>query len=177
MNSREVFIHIHQGCIAGTGVIVRLPQCQWSKPDGYGKISQCITTTKRSKAKTGCIYLGIYCTYIYSHTRPTVWTISKCVTLCVPWVQSYRWSLESVLNLTLQSLLLEFSLYYVAWYTTILQLEQVNARVVRNGTLFIYCLLFDLWKYLVSMQSDSWSSCSVGFVGLIDSLLKSHPYR
>ena len=47
MNSHEVFIHIHQGCFAGTGAIVRLPQCQWSKPDGYGKIV--------------CIFLGIYC--------------------------------------------------------------------------------------------------------------------
>ena len=64
MNSHEVFIHIHQGCFAGTGAIVRLPQCQWSKPDGYGKISQCITTTKHSKAKTVCIFLGIYCMYI-----------------------------------------------------------------------------------------------------------------
>ena len=61
MNSHEVFIHIHQGCFAGTGAIVRLPQCQWSKPDGYGKISQYITTTKHSKAKTVCIFLGIYC--------------------------------------------------------------------------------------------------------------------
>ena len=61
MNSHEVFIHIHQGCFAGAGAIVRLPQCQWSKPDGYGKISQCITTTKHSKAKTVCIFLGIYC--------------------------------------------------------------------------------------------------------------------
>ena len=61
MNSHEVFIHIHQGCFAGTVAIVRLPQCQWSKPDGYGKISQCITTTKHSKAKTVCIFLGIYC--------------------------------------------------------------------------------------------------------------------
>ena len=61
MNSHEVFIHIHQGCFAGTGSIVRLPQCQWSKPDGYGKISQCITTTKHSKAETMCIFLGIYC--------------------------------------------------------------------------------------------------------------------
>ena len=34
MNSHEVFIHIHQGCFVGTGAIVRLPQCQWSKPDG-----------------------------------------------------------------------------------------------------------------------------------------------
>ena len=62
MNSHEVFIHIHQGCFAGTGAIVRLPHFQWSKPDGYGKISQCITTTKHSKAKTVCIFLGIYCT-------------------------------------------------------------------------------------------------------------------
>ena len=68
MNSHEVFIHIHQGCFAGTGAIVRLPQCQWSKPDGYGKISQCITTTKHSKAKTVCIFLGIYC--ILSLTLP-----------------------------------------------------------------------------------------------------------
>ena len=61
MNAHEVFIHIHQCCFAGTGAIVRLPQCQWSKPDGYGKISQYITTTKHSKAKTVCIFLGIYC--------------------------------------------------------------------------------------------------------------------
>ena len=65
MNSHEVFIHIHHSCFAGTGAIVRLPQCQWSKPDGYGKISQCITTTKHSKAKTVCIFLGIYC--IWQH--------------------------------------------------------------------------------------------------------------
>ena len=59
--SHEVFIHIHRGCFAGTGAIVRLPQCQWSKPDGYEKISQCITITKHNKAKTVCIFLGIYC--------------------------------------------------------------------------------------------------------------------
>ena len=66
MNSHEVFIHIHQGCFAGTGANVRLPQCQWSKPDGYGKISQYITTTKHSKANTVCIFLGVYCT---SHAK------------------------------------------------------------------------------------------------------------
>ena len=63
INSHEVFIHTHQGCFAGTGATVRLPQCQWSKSDGYGKISQCITTTKHNKAKTVCKFLGIYCTY------------------------------------------------------------------------------------------------------------------
>ena len=72
INSHEVFIHIHQGCFAGTGAIVRLPQCQWSKPDGYGEISQCITTTKHSKAKTVCIFLGIYCTCLSSRR----WLIS-----------------------------------------------------------------------------------------------------
>ena len=61
MNSHEVFIHIHPGCFAGTGAIVRLPQCQWSKLDGYAKISDCITTTTHSKAKTVCIFLRIYC--------------------------------------------------------------------------------------------------------------------
>ena len=74
MNSHEVFIHIHQGCFAGTGAIVRLPQCQWSKPDGYGKISQCITTTKHIKAKTVCIFLGIYCIYEY---------INKYMNMCI----------------------------------------------------------------------------------------------
>ena len=66
MNSHEVFIHIHQSCFPGTGAVVRLPQCQLSKPDGYGKISQCITTTKHSKAKTVCKFLGIYCTSSFS---------------------------------------------------------------------------------------------------------------
>ena len=70
-NSHEVFIHIHQGCFAGTGAIARLPQCQWSKPNGYGKISQYITTTKHSKAKTVCIFLGIYCICIYIRTYNT----------------------------------------------------------------------------------------------------------
>ena len=72
MNSHEVFIHIHQGCFAGTGAIVRLPQCQWSKPVGYGKISQCITTTKHSKAKTVCIFLGIYCTLLSVDISATI---------------------------------------------------------------------------------------------------------
>ena len=76
MNSHEVFIHIHQGCFAGTGAIVRLPQCQWSKPDGYGKISQYITTTKHSKAKTACIFLGIYYMRHYGGGVWGVWEMS-----------------------------------------------------------------------------------------------------
>ena len=74
MNSHEVFIHIHQGCFAGTGAIVRLPQCQWSKLDGYGKISRCITTTKHSKAKTVCIFLGIYCMPIVNLSETLILT-------------------------------------------------------------------------------------------------------
>ena len=81
MYSHEVFIQIHQGCFAGTGAIVRLPQCQWSKPDGYGKISQCITTTKHSKAKTVCIFLGIYCMCNIS----TYYQPEKIASICVPW--------------------------------------------------------------------------------------------
>ena len=69
MHSHEVFIHIHQGCFAGTGAIVRLPQCQWSKPEGYGKISPCIAATKHSKAKTVCIFLGIYCIIVYAYVK------------------------------------------------------------------------------------------------------------
>ena len=82
MNSHEVFIHSHQGCFAGTGAIVRLPQCQWSKPDGYGKISQCITTTKHSKAKTVCIFLWIYCishAYIKIHIVTNTWEIPRWI--------------------------------------------------------------------------------------------------
>ena len=84
MNSHEVFIHIHQGCFAGTGAIVRLPQCQWSKPDGYGKISQCITTTKHSKAKTVCIFLGIYCIYIsgFKFIPRVMHTVLLCCICC-----------------------------------------------------------------------------------------------
>ena len=79
MNSHEVFIHIHQGCFAGTGAIVRLPQCQWSKPDGYGKISQCITTTKHSKANTVCIFLGIYCIYAMNRKSLSVYLWSNII--------------------------------------------------------------------------------------------------
>ena len=73
MNSHEVFIHIHQGCFAGTRAIVRLPQCQWSKPDGYGEISQCITTTKHSKAKTVWIFLGINCSIVNAKSQIVSW--------------------------------------------------------------------------------------------------------
>ena len=75
MNSHEVFIHIHQGCFAGTGAIARLPVCQWSKPDGYGKISQCITKTKHSKAKTVCIFLGIYCMWCLLWVRSLIYIL------------------------------------------------------------------------------------------------------
>ena len=96
MNSHEVFIHIHQGCFAGTGAIVRLPQCQWSKPDGYGKISQCITTTKHSKAKTVCIFLGIYCRlcrYMISVDYLThyIWLIvHDLLWICIGFVDHFR---------------------------------------------------------------------------------------
>ena len=58
MKSHEVFIHIRQGCFADTGAIVRLPQCQWIKPDGYGKISQCIPQQNTAKHKPCAYFLG-----------------------------------------------------------------------------------------------------------------------
>ena len=58
MNSHEVFIHIHQGCFAATGTIVRLPQCQWSKPEGYGKISQFITTTNKAQQSKNSAHIS-----------------------------------------------------------------------------------------------------------------------
>ena len=82
MNSHEVFIHIRQGCFVGTGAIVRLPQCQWSKPDGYGKISQCITTTKHSKAKTVCVFLGIYCIFVLI----CMFSDKACSLICRAWL-------------------------------------------------------------------------------------------
>ena len=76
MNSHEVFIHIHQGCFAGTGAIVRLPQCRRSKPDGYGKISQCITTANHSKAKPCAYFLG----YTVSITNQSVFSVKTITT-------------------------------------------------------------------------------------------------
>ena len=97
MNSHEVLIHIHQDCFAGTGAIVRLPKCQWSKPDGYGKISQCITTTKHSKAKTACIFLGIYCIILpqYPPNRYPVFNISQQSNTAI----DIMWSSKAVLCL------------------------------------------------------------------------------
>ena len=113
MNSHEVFIHIHQGCFAGTGAIVRLPQCQWSKPDGYGKISQCITTTKHSKAKTVCIFLGIYCSineivphakiYIFVHYALVTMRLKIPTPICWVYIYSnlliHEWELNNDINM------------------------------------------------------------------------------
>ena len=74
MNSHEVFTHIHQGCFAGTGAIIRLPQCQWSKPGGYGKISQCITTTKQ---KPCAYFLG------YTVIKSTSNLLLPCNLICL----------------------------------------------------------------------------------------------
>ena len=91
INSHEVFIHIHQGCFAGTGAIVRLPQCQWNKPDGYGKISQCITTTKHSKAKTVCIFIGIYCYGILKYDINTLWSCKMAAILQTTFSNAFSW--------------------------------------------------------------------------------------
>ena len=51
MNSHEVFIHIYQGCFADTGAIVRLPQCQLRKPDGYGENQSMCNHKKAQQSK------------------------------------------------------------------------------------------------------------------------------
>ena len=103
MNSHEVFIHIHQGCFAGTGAIVRLPQCQWSKPDGYGKISQCITTTKHCKAKNMCIFLGIYCSWAHTQNDPCVFSNKSFLDLnSIIHLQLIPQKAENIINLQLR---------------------------------------------------------------------------
>ena len=128
MNSHGVFIHIDKGCLAGTGAIVRLPQCQWSKPDGYGKISQCITTTKHSKAKTVCIFLGIYCRYLwtffYSIPFPLnqICMVEMQIRTCGYVVCSHQGKPPFISNLTLEIdqiyswiVMAEISIEYRSW--------------------------------------------------------------
>ena len=83
MNSHEVFIYIHRGCFAGTGAIVRLPRCQWSRPDGYGKISQCITAAGHGGAGAVYMFLGICCIFVSIY-------IYMCVCVCV-WIMVFEW--------------------------------------------------------------------------------------
>ena len=95
MNSHEVFIHIHQGCFAGTGAIVRLPQCQWSKPDGYGKISQCITTTKQKPCAyfLGYTVWGVLCGssswLLFVSVPVVIYVISNNIVTCYNGTQLY----------------------------------------------------------------------------------------
>ena len=116
MNSHEVVIHIHQGSFAGTGAIVRLPQCQWSKPDGYGKISQYITITKHSKAKTVCIFLGIYC--MHCEFSPNRIHVIKTKHVCISFTV---WSINIyfiLMALCLVSIPLHFTWHVAACTTT-----------------------------------------------------------
>ena len=114
MNSREVFIHIHQGCFTGTGAIVRLPQCQWSKPDGYGKITQCITTTKQ---KPSAYFLG-YTVYL------SAWLFAKINGTCI----SFHCTL-----CVLHTLLYKFTKYFTfktlkQYYFTALNIALVTSQ-------------------------------------------------
>ena len=132
MNSHEVFIHIHQGCFAGTGAIVRLPQCQWSKPDGYGKLSQCITTAKHSKAKTVCIFLGIYCSlsaciYIiaYLFDQQTISLSALCSRL---WEMSRYIFSEPSKGIYICILILT-TIHFYLWCKKALYMEQFIIRI------------------------------------------------
>ena len=84
--NRLKWIHMKYLSIFIRVALLALPQCQWSKPGGYGKISQCITTTKPSKAATVCIFLGIYC--IVKMLQKIVFRYgldltTQCVSMCM----------------------------------------------------------------------------------------------
>ena len=114
MNSHEVFIHIHQGCFAGTGAIVRLPQCQWSKPDGYGKISHCITTKKHSKAKTVCTFLGIYCNRPENVCHCARWCHNKWSPMAVCH-QHVHWWLQNEIDNRYSTSAVSNNIYSIRW--------------------------------------------------------------
>ena len=178
MNSHEVFIHIHQGCFAGTGAIVRLPQCQWSKPDGYGKISQCITTTKHSKAKTVCIFLGIYCTWFRQLIEWIIPNKSFTVSSCLDgiFILNSRSTLSSALLTTGHHYLTSQSRDNV-WRTRN-QMETQNLVTCRlfwyfvgfeNKCLYKYPFFYDIPPiYMISRVSTYTCTC-------ITSLVKFRP--
>ena len=140
MNSHEVFIHIHQGCFAGTGAIVRLPQCQWSKLDGYGKISQCITTTKHSKAKTVCIFLGIYCSSMWGESTSEwlipIWLICS---LLVAWIHWWTNSLNELIRLNAH---MTSPYWYILVQHHPLYQRHDELYFICNDSIFIWNLFF-----------------------------------
>ena len=166
MNSHEVFIHIHQGCFAGTGAIVRLPQCQWSKPDGYGKISQCITTTKHSKAKTVCIFLGIYC--MSRETRDMLSASLFCM-LCLK-TAGYKsqWVPLLLLSVDIRTINIECSDCIVQLYIRIFINAYVNAA--RHSMLVSIILLYYKTKLCVlsavSHSKQIWTNFTYRWVFL-----------
>ena len=65
-DSSNQFTHILQCYITGTGAILRLPQCQWSNPEGYRQTGRCPTTTKYDKAQSDFVTwwrheMGTFC--------------------------------------------------------------------------------------------------------------------
>ena len=153
MNSHEVFIHIHQGCFAGTGAIFRLPQCQWSKPDGYGKISQCITTTKHSKAKTVCIFLGVYC---------------NCAVLC-----SMAQIVLLITTIPLPAGACQFSratCEMIFWPPYILTPGSIYRAIFWCRGQYIATIFWPPSRYFDPPPSNTWNNC-VGYVQLFNGVL------
>ena len=149
LHSHEVFIHILQGCFAGTGAIVRLPQCHWSKPDGYGKISQCITTTKHSKAKTVCIFLGIYCTsIIYKILYNFAWTL-----MSIECLQDRKWLAYAIQHTRV------ISRYFSDWFIS----DLMHLLLKMSKTYFLEILHFigNLFNVTVVQGWDYISSLSM----------------
>ena len=132
--------YMGNGAISYPGAIVRLPQCQWSKPDGYGKISQCITTTKHSKAKTVCIFLGIYCILLCSTVDRFRWhRAHQSISVCSMNDMKYAsWQLHWEPYMTLSSMIqtaLMYLLYSVqcsmTFHTLLQWLKQNTTSLAR----------------------------------------------
>ena len=78
------FTHIVQVCYTCIGAIIWLPQCQWSIPEQYGKISDTnllrsndITTTKQSTTNQSIIDLHAY---VMEYCISEAWSITWDIT-------------------------------------------------------------------------------------------------
>ena len=122
-----------------------LPQCRWSKPDGYGKISQCITTTKHSKAKTVCTFLGIYCMLLLNSFADSIWCTTNSVRFCVTGglsVPSINW--------------IVFRKHEISQLRTLAQEAGVSGRVIGIDTNIEVVNETTMTEIEVSISSLSW---------------------
>ena len=76
MNSHEGFIHIHQGCFAGTGAIIRLPQCQWSKLWIWE--NQSMYNHNKAQQSKNRVHISWDILYVYTKIYIYIWYFGGC---------------------------------------------------------------------------------------------------